>query len=364
MDYTHRLSISYYKVAAPINEPHKVFLVRHQETGKFYVRKTLDVFSIEVYEQLRSNPVRGIPKIMDFNEEDGKLTLIEEFISGKTLREVFDEAGTGRTLTPEQIGNYMIGLCEILMRLHSMDPPIIHRDLKPSNIIVTGYDNVYLLDYNAARHYRRDAERDTDTKLLGTQGYAAPEQYGFGQSSPQTDIYSLGKILQEAVQFLPAQDHTFDKIIRKCTQMDPVKRYTGAAELRAALRKSLGISDRADIRGTVVNPYLPPGFRTLNPYKMLIAVTVYYFVFYVCLTLTTKDISGTGLWVERICVLMIMLAGIAIGSNYLNVQRLAPFHSSDHRGLRIAGVLLLFTAVTGGMFLITIFVISMVFIRS
>ena len=99
-------------------------------------------------------------------------------------------------------------------------------------------------------------------------------------------------------------------------------------------------------------------------YKMLIAVTVYYFVFYVCLTRTTKDISGTGLWVERICVLMIMLAGIAIGSNYLNVQRLAPFHSSDHRGLRIAGVLLLFTAVTGGMFLITIFVISMVFIRS
>ena len=97
---------------------------------------------------------------------------------------------------------------------------------------------------------------------------------------------------------------------------------------------------------------------------MLIAVTVYYFVFYVCLTLTTKDISSTGLWVERICVLMIMLAGIAIGSNYLNVQRLAPFHSSDHRGLRIAGVLLLFTAVTGGMFLITIFVISMVFIRS
>ena len=87
MDYTHRLSISYYKVAAPINEPHKVFLVRHQETGKFYVRKTLDVFSTEVYEQLRSNPVRGIPKIMDFNEEDGKLTLIEEFISGKTLRE-------------------------------------------------------------------------------------------------------------------------------------------------------------------------------------------------------------------------------------------------------------------------------------
>ena len=77
MDYTHRLSISYYKVAAPINEPHKVFLVRHQETGKFYVRKTLDVFSTEVYEQLRSNPVRGIPKIMDFNEEDGKLTLIE-----------------------------------------------------------------------------------------------------------------------------------------------------------------------------------------------------------------------------------------------------------------------------------------------
>ncbi len=362
MDYTHRLSISYYKVAAPINEAHKVYLVRHQETGKFYVRKTLDVFSAEVYEELRSNPVRGIPRIVDFCEEDGKLTLIEEFISGKTLREIFDEAGAGRILTTETIGHYMIGLCEILIKLHSMDPPIIHRDLKPSNIIVTGYDNVYLLDYNAARHYRRDAERDTDTKLLGTQGYAAPEQYGFGQSSPQTDIYSLGKILQEAVQYLPAQDYTFDKIIRKCTQMDPAKRYAGAAELRAALRKSLGISERTDIRGIVVNPYLPPGFRTLNPFKMLIAVTVYYLIFYTSLTLTTKDISGTGLWVERVSVLMILLAGVAIGSNYLNVQRMAPFHGSNYRALRIAGVIALLLAVTGSMFLILIMVISVAFV--
>ena len=362
MDYTHRLSISYYKVAAPINEAHKVYLVRHQETGKFYVRKTLDVFSAEVYEELRSNPVRGIPRIVDFCEEDGKLTLIEEFISGKTLREIIDEAGAGRILTTETIGHYMIGLCEILIKLHSMDPPIIHRDLKPSNIIVTGYDNVYLLDYNAARHYRRDAERDTDTKLLGTQGYAAPEQYGFGQSSPQTDIYSLGKILQEAVQYLPAQDYTFDKIIRKCTQMDPAKRYAGAAELRAALRKSLGISERTDIRGIVVNPYLPPGFRTLNPFKMLIAVTVYYLIFYTSLTLTTKDISGTGLWVERVSVLMILLAGVAIGSNYLNVQRMAPFHGSNYRALRIAGVIALLLAVTGSMFLILIMVISVAFV--
>ena len=74
-------------------------------------------------------------------------------------------------------------------------PPIIHRDIKPSNIIITAYNRAVLLDFNAAIYY--SCQSTEDTILLGTQGYASPEQYGFGSSSPQTDIYSMGILFRE-----------------------------------------------------------------------------------------------------------------------------------------------------------------------
>ena len=415
MDYAHRLSISYYKTVAPINEAHNVYLVRHRETGRFFVRKTLDVYTVSVYEQLRRQPVRGIPKIIDYCEEDGKLILIEEYVSGKTLREILsevqkaqrEEAGSappqyegedpGSHISPrrsasgssalsrkgasgssassrkgasganpllaEKIGRCMISLCEILQQLHSMSPPIIHRDIKPSNIIIGGYGDAYLLDYNAARHFRTGEDPASDTRLLGTQGYAAPEQYGFGQSSMQTDIYSLGKILSECAAYLPPDDHTFDRVIRKCTEIDPAKRYRSAGELRAALMKCLGLSDRTDITGTVVNPCLPPGFRTLNPWKMIIAAASYAMIFYVSLTLEANGLSGAGLWFQRICVLVILLVGVMLGTNYLNMQKSAPFHESDSLLLRLLGAVLLLLMVTGMMFLLSVMMLSFFFVK-
>ena len=82
-----------------------------------------------------------------------------------------------------------------------------------------------LLDFNAAKYKSADATRGSDTVLLGTQGYAAPEQYGFGESSPQTDIYSLGIIMREASASLAVNSHKFDAVISRCTQMDPTQRF-------------------------------------------------------------------------------------------------------------------------------------------
>ena len=258
MNLSQRLSNSFYQVVAAINEPHKVYLVQHRDSGRFYVKKILDVYSADVYKDLvkkildvysadvykdlQAHPIPGIPRIMDSWEEDGRLVIIEEFISGVTLRDLIErtssltisqggyEQAPGEysaaahadstrneyitavapagmdpceLLTVERIGHYMAGLCEILERLHAHNPPLIHRDLKPSNIIITSCGNVMLLDFNAARFYSGEPGRESDTRLLGTKGYAAPEQYGFGESSPQTDIYSIGRILQECVDALP-----------------------------------------------------------------------------------------------------------------------------------------------------------------
>ena len=378
MDITRRLLISYYKVITPINEPHKIYLVRHQESGRFFVKKILDVYSADVYRDLQEHPVSGLPRIIDSWEDDGHLIVIEDFISGTTLRDRIDLTSTASNsteaasqydiLTIEQIGKYMVSLCGILERLHSHNPPLIHRDLKPSNIMITNCDNVVLLDFNAARLYSGEEGRESDTKLLGTKGYAAPEQYGFGESSPQTDIYSVGKILQECVSALPIQNsdtkdsnltkNVFDDIIRKCTQMDPSRRYPSVQELKEALLKCLGQSSQPDIRGTVINPYLPPGFRTLNPWKMIIASVVYIFIFQISLTLTVQNSSGAELWIERFLVLFLALLNVAIGSNYLGIHRYLPFHNSHSMGMRVAGIVLSMAIVTVLLFMTTIFLIS------
>lgn len=378
MDISHRLSISYYKVITPINESHKVYLVRHQESGRFYVKKILDVYSADVYRDLQEHPISGIPRIIDSWEDNGSLIIIEEFISGLTLRDKIDFALTKScdfetkticdVLTIEQIGHYMINLCEILERLHSHNPPLVHRDLKPSNIMITSCDNVVLLDFNAARFYTGIDGRESDTKLLGTKGYAAPEQYGFGESSPQTDIFSVGKILQECVNALTSQscdsensslkENVFSDVIQRCTQMDPSRRYPSVHALKDALLNCLGQSSRPDIQGPVINPYLPPGFRTLNPWKMIIASVVYIFIFQISLTLTIQNSSGTELWIERFLVLFLALMNVAIGSNYLNIQQFLPFHDSRSRGMQVVGVLLTMAISTFLIFVATIFFIS------
>ena len=378
MDISHRLSISYYKVITPINESHKVYLVRHQESGRFYVKKILDVYSADVYRDLQEHPIPGLPRIIDSCEDNGSLIIIEEFISGLTLRDKIDFTSTKPcdfetinicdVLTIEQIGHYMINLCEILERLHSHNPPLVHRDLKPSNIMITSCDNVVLLDFNAARFYTGIDGRESDTKLLGTKGYAAPEQYGFGESSPQTDIFSVGKIIQECVNALTSQnsgsensslkENVFSDVIQRCTQMDPSRRYPSARALKEALLNCLGQSSRPDIQGPVINPYLPPGFRTLNPWKMIIASVVYIFIFQISLTLTIQNSSGTELWIERFLVLFLALMNVAIGSNYLNIQQFLPFHDSRSRGMQVVGVLLTMAISTFLIFVATIFFIS------
>lgn len=332
MDLHELMKISYYKTVAPIDEAHNVYLVRHTETGRFYVKKTLRFYSAEIYRDLKEHPIAGIPAIIECAEDDGQLIVIEEYVSGRSLFAKIEASGQGADnadggdiLTVEKIGYYMVRLCEILERLHAHEPPIVHRDLKPSNIILTPNDEVVLIDFNASKYYSGEAGRGADTELIGTKGYAAPEQYGFRESSPRTDIYAVGRILQECVKALPYEDHTFDRVIEKCVQMEPSSRYASAGALRAAIMRCLGQNDRPDITGPTVNPYLPPGFRTLNPWKMVIAAFVYFAVFDLCLTLKIQGMDESVLPAVRAGTLVIALVNILIGTNYLGCQRLFPF---------------------------------------
>ncbi len=132
----------------------------------------------------------GIPKVYFSCEQDNKRYLVREFIEGRTL---FDVVSTGGTLGAKDIFGIAQKLAEILQYLHSQTPPVIHRDLKPQNIIVDCDGNIHLIDFGIARVHKQ--ERRQDTSVVLTLDYASPEQYGFEQTTPLSDIYSLGVVL-------------------------------------------------------------------------------------------------------------------------------------------------------------------------
>ena len=338
MDYVARLEISYYNTIATINSVHKIYLVQHRESGKIYIKKILEVYNPHIYEYLMEHHITGIPRLYNVYEENEQLILIEEFISGVSLREMIDD----QTLTLDLIVRFMGELCDILEKLHILNPPIIHRDIKPSNIIITPYNHVVLIDFNAAKYLTDTA--DHDTILLGTKGYAAPEQYGFGFSTPRTDIYALGILLKELSLALPVATSIFDTIIRKCTMMNPSDRMETVQELKTEIEKLQAHNGEKPQHATVFTTWqnlAPPGFRTRTPWKMLTASAVYLFIFWLCLSLEVKDATIFHLWLERISVLSIMLSIVFCCFNYRNIHRFIPFCANEHRLLRYSGVLIL-----------------------
>ncbi len=209
------LALSYYKKVADINQKHGISLVQYQQTGKFYVQKTLQVYNAAVFQQLSAYPLPGIPCIYEAIEDDSGLILIEEYIPGRTLQEMLDADGP---LPESRVVDYMVQLCAVLHSLHSSNPPIIHRDIKPSNIIITSDGILKLLDFNAARCADDSAAKDT--VLMGTPGFAAPEQFGFGSSDAQTDLYALGILMNLLITGELSHEckvsGPMEPVIRKC----------------------------------------------------------------------------------------------------------------------------------------------------
>ena len=354
MDFSKRLAISFYKTIAVINEEHKIYLVQHQENKKIYIKKILDIYNPDIYESLFNNPIKGTPKIIDYLEEDNQLVIIEEYISGDSLQDKLHNS----KLTQQDILKYMLDLCDIVEKLHTFTPAIIHRDIKPSNVIITNYNHAVLLDFNAAKFFSPTATEDT--VLLGTQGYAAPEQYGFGTSSPQTDIYSLGILLKEMLESLSPKTDLYDSIVNKCTQMNPSERYSNINELRCeilACTKELSFSTYDAPAYVLTNNHhlknwesspardkkqiLPPGFRTGTPWKMLLSSVSYLIIAWLGLTLEVEDRYGAVLWFERIICLIMMLTIVASCANYLGIQRLMPLCNHRNRFVRYLGIILL-----------------------
>ena len=327
MNASEAYILSSYKEIAVLNAEHGVTLVQDTTSGIVYVKKILTIYNAEVYRTLKNHPVPGIPEIIEMIEEDDRLIVIEEYIGGQTLRAILDN---GNLFPEEEAVRIVEQVCVIVNDLHSADPPIIHRDIKPSNIICTPDGSIRLLDMNAAR--KVVTGKSEDTQLIGTVGYAAPEQFGFGASTVQTDIYAIGVLLCELMTGVLPKERIprgrIGRIIRKCTRLDPKDRYKSVRDLLDALAAGHGYSTGV----TYSSPgrsysgikrkwkYMIPGYRTGSPVNILIATSVYAFFLSLVINLEVKDIPpGIVLWAVRLVYLIFGLGILFFTGNYLNI---------------------------------------------
>lgn len=343
MDINSRLTMSYYKDIAEINPEHNITLVQHVETKKVYVKKILKQYNKRIYIDLMLNPIAGLPQVYEVVESNDELTVIEEYISGDTLQEMLD---ANITISPYNICKYVIQLCEILSILHSQNPPIIHRDIKPSNIMITPGKQVILIDLNAAKYV--DTTKSADTTLLGTKGYAAPEQYGFGSSSEKTDIYAIGMLLKSLISETAVESHLIsdylNPIIEKCTYIDPLQRYSTVEEVKDALYElpllQMPTKPKRQKRDNRFKKYLPPGFRTGNIVHILLATAGYTLLVWLSSTLEVKDATPRFLLLERIFCFLIFLSIILISGNYMDIHRKLPLCRHSNIIVRLIGIIL------------------------
>lgn len=207
-----------------------ISLIEHETTHTKYIQKELNYYDKILYQTLQKIKNPYLPKIFVVQENDNQLTLLEEYIEGNTLDQ--------QILSKEDVRNIMHQLCECLNTLHKLNPPIIHRDIKPENIIYHN-NKVTLLDFGIARFL--DSRKSKDTLILGSVGYAAPEQFGFQQSNPQTDIYALGKLmnylLNDSLEHQNNIPFDLKQIILKATQLDYKNRYKSVKEMDLAIQQ-------------------------------------------------------------------------------------------------------------------------------
>lgn len=225
----------------------ETYLVKSRENGGQYIAKIYDKYfarigadELAILSEL-NHP--SIPKLIDSFETDENICIVRSYAQGTPLDKVNVPVGERFAF------NVGTQLCDILSYLHTRTPPVIHRDVKPHNVIIDDDHTVTLIDFGIARRY--NATADKDTRLIASDGFSPPEQYGFGQTDNQADIYSLGRLLCwllsgsnyiETTDKIANQD--LARVIQKCSELAPKDRYKTAEAVKSALIKACNRNKR------------------------------------------------------------------------------------------------------------------------
>lgn len=201
----------------------------------------------------------NIVAIYDWGQVENSYYICMEYVDGLSLSEIIEKQGI---INPATAARYSIQICNALEVAHKNN--LIHRDIKPQNIIVSRDGTVKITDFGIAKSLVEDNTRTLN--ILGTSYYISPEQAQGKILSYATDIYSLGIVLYEMLTadvpfrgensieislkhinekplkpslLVPGIPEKIEKIVIKCLQKEPQKRYESAAALKTDLRNFL-----------------------------------------------------------------------------------------------------------------------------
>lgn len=235
-----------------------VYLAMNERANKQWAIKEVRKDGVKDYDVVRQGLIAEtdilkrlnhphLPSIIDVIDRDDTFLIVMDYIEGKSLDYWLKKDGAQ---PQEKVVEWAKQICDVLGYLHSRKPPIIYRDLKPANVMLKPDGQIMIIDFGTAREFKETSIEDTS--CLGTQGYAAPEQYGgHGQTDARTDIYTLGATMYHLLtghnpslppyemypirRWNPALSSGLEKIVLKCTQRNPNDRYQNCAELMYAL---------------------------------------------------------------------------------------------------------------------------------
>lgn len=216
-----------------------------------------------------------IPRIYDYFSERNHHYLVMEYIDGATLDEELKRDG-GR-LPEARVIDIAIQVLDTLTYLHGLSPPVIYRDLKPSNVMIAGSGQAKLIDFGIARHF----QPLSNATMIGTQGYAPPEQYR-GKVELRSDLYALGATIHHCLTGRdPAQEAPFSfpplstlapdvtpalaALTDQALEYDIEKRVSTAQEFRRRLVQIRDGVGNANNAARAAQPVTPAGSKTARP---------------------------------------------------------------------------------------------------
>lgn len=250
-----------YEILKQINDT--VFI--GYKDGMIYTLKKIHLEDSDIYKKLMSIDNDNIARVIELTVEDGDFFAVCEYVNGVTIRQKFEKDGA---FSDDEVKRIITAVCTGLESVHNAG--LVHRDITPNNIMLTDDGKVKIIDFGISRIRKYNASADTE--ILGTHGYAAPEQYGFGQTSAKTDIYAVGALINYMkTGALPNEKSisgSLGKIVEKCTRMDENERYENIRKLK------WDINGRGFLRHIL--SYVP-GFGKGILYRELLAC-----IYYIC----------------------------------------------------------------------------------
>ena len=202
----------------------------------------------------------AVLQIRDWGRSDAGLFLVTELVDGEDLKLAIRRRGP---FPPAEAAALGATLAEALAAAHAQG--VVHRDVKPNNVMIASDGSVRLLDFGLARGAGIDMATLTRTgTILGTPGYMSPEQFDATGVDERSDVYSLGVVLFEVLTgrlpfrarsaiavalahkteppplprtLRPGIPAWLERVVLRCLEKDPAKRFESAAALAAELAR-------------------------------------------------------------------------------------------------------------------------------